>query len=233
MPIGASARATRRQREAATSVITNGLQARYTFEDTGDTTTLTDVAGPNDATINGMVYDTSNPITESASGSFDGVDDDCIASSSSVSLGTSDPITVTFWFRTATTTSDIFEGAVVLEKSGTPEFGVDPVSDDGGVNVYTSGNNTSGEDIGSFADGANHHLAVTWGNSQDTLEVYADGSLLFTKDPYGDTSTASNVAIRLGHDTVSGFFGGVLDDVRVYDRVLSASEISDIYNGVG
>jgi len=216
-----------------TSVITNGLVSRYTFEDEGDLSTLTDVAGSNDMSITGMAYETADPITGSASGSFDGTDDKCVASSS-VNLGTSDPITATFWFRTTTTEGGKFDAAVTLEKNNTPEFAVDPVSNNGGVNVYTSGNNTASEGLGSFADGVDHHLAVTWGDSQDRLEVYADGSLLFAKDPYGDTSTASSVTIRLGNDGVSqDYFSGVLDDVRVYDRVLSASEISDIAGGSG
>jgi len=217
-----------------TSIITNGLVSRYTFEDTGDLSTLTDVAGTNDGTINGMAYETVDPITGSASGSFDGTDDEVSAAQSTVSLSPSDPVTTTFWFRTTTTGGNSFEAAVQLEKNNTAHFAVDPVSDDGGVNVFTAGANTSGEDIGNFDDGVNHHLAVTWGDSQDRLEVYADGSLLFAKDPYGDTSTASNPTIYLGRDGVtSNFFGGVLDDVRFYDRVLSASEITDIYNGNG
>jgi hypothetical protein len=46
------------------------------------------------------------------------------------------------------------------------------------------------------------------------------------------TRTKKNDALTLGHylSTYGGQFAGSLDDVRVYNRTLSASEVMNLYN---
>ncbi|MES9974806.1 MAG: DUF4347 domain-containing protein, partial [Candidatus Thiodiazotropha sp.] len=92
----------------------------------------------------------------------------------------------------------------------------------------------------SYADGSWHHVAVTVDGSGNS--IYIDGvevSLagLFYRD--GNSSTSSffssvtsldSMAIGNLRDAVgyTGSFNGLQDDVRVYDRALSASDIADL-----
>ncbi|MBT3044278.1 MAG: VCBS repeat-containing protein, partial [Candidatus Thiodiazotropha sp. (ex Codakia orbicularis)] len=92
----------------------------------------------------------------------------------------------------------------------------------------------------SYADGSWHHVAVTVDGSGNS--IYIDGvevSLagLFYRD--GNSSTSSFFSSVTSLDSMAignlrgaggytGFFNGLQDDVRVYDRALSASDIADL-----
>lgn len=71
-----------------------------------------------------------------------------------------------------------------------------------------------------------HHLLTQYDGS--TLYIYVDGELVaqqaFTSHP-NDVQT--NVLIGANHHQyeVNGFFQGAIDEVRVYDRALTATEI--------
>ena len=76
-------------------------------------------------------------------------------------------------------------------------------------------------------DGRWHHLVCTFrsGVSSGTL-CYADGVLKLTT-----TITVSNhtVTLQIGEANAAQLFNGLIDDVRVYNRVLSAPEIWELY----
>ncbi|MEW8203885.1 MAG: Ig-like domain-containing protein, partial [Candidatus Thiodiazotropha endolucinida] len=92
----------------------------------------------------------------------------------------------------------------------------------------------------SYADGNWHHVAVTVDGSGNS--IYIDGvevSLagLFYRD--GNSSTSSFISSVTSLDSMAignlrdpagytGFFNGLQDDVRVYDRALSASDITEL-----
>jgi Concanavalin A-like lectin/glucanases superfamily len=62
--------------------------------------------------------------------------------------------------------------------------------------------------------------------------IYADGSLVAsTEDAFGPLSTAAPVSIGAASisGTVGRFFPGVIDDARIYNRALSASEVMQLY----
>ena len=86
----------------------------------------------------------------------------------------------------------------------------------------------------SYLDGNWHHLAGVI--SSAGMRLYFDGAVIAT-NPDG-----SNLVYPLGTDLfvgqhgngVSGFnFDGNIDDVRIYDRVLSDTEIAQLAQGGG
>lgn len=74
-----------------------------------------------------------------------------------------------------------------------------------------------------------HHLAVTLSGS--TALYYLDGVLDATRSI--SLGSANNGPVLIGTDTQLGtrHFNGSLDDVRLYNRTLSAAEIESLYNG--
>jgi hypothetical protein len=67
------------------------------------------------------------------------------------------------------------------------------------------------------------HLAVTYDGS--LIRLYVNGTLQGTQAQTGPLVTSSQ-PLRLGGDAVwSEWFDGSLDEIRVYDRPLSAAEI--------
>jgi Concanavalin A-like lectin/glucanases superfamily len=68
------------------------------------------------------------------------------------------------------------------------------------------------------------HIATTYDGTSQRL--YINGVLVATKAQTG-TIAAGNQPLRIGGNNVSGeFFQGLIDEVRVYNRALSAAEIT-------
>ncbi len=73
-----------------------------------------------------------------------------------------------------------------------------------------------------------HHIAVTKGGA--TVVFYVDGTA-YTVPAYNTTYTFSTpVAIGARGDNLTASFLGAIDELAVYNRALSASEIQSIYN---
>jgi Concanavalin A-like lectin/glucanases superfamily len=80
-----------------------------------------------------------------------------------------------------------------------------------------------------------HHLAVTYDPSgAGTQKFYVDGALSGTQagvyNPSNGTDTFTTEIQGAKPSLVGNFLKGTIDDLRAYNRTLSASEISIIYN---
>ena len=73
------------------------------------------------------------------------------------------------------------------------------------------------------------HLAIT--RSGSTIIIYKDGALAVTNSSFPVTITAATIPMWLGGNQSSGmYWDGTLDEFAIWERALSASEVSDIYN---
>jgi len=77
------------------------------------------------------------------------------------------------------------------------------------------------------------HLALTY--ASPNVNVYKNGLLLSTlPDPQGGDLDTTDYALRIGARGAPGsaasFFNGLLDEVRIWNRVLSQADIQDIMN---
>jgi len=169
----------------------------------------------------------SNPFA----GSFDGVDDRVNAPDTLLELGNNN-FTVATWVKT--TSGD----RAVLGHFDNPGSGYR------GWGLYLYGSNrvnffgygTAGANDTSHAatvlNGAWHHLAGVYSRSGSSLTIrtYVDGVLVGT-----NTANVGNIAVdtpmRLGDYTFQPNFSGSLDDVLVYNRALSAGEVSGLAAG--
>jgi len=71
------------------------------------------------------------------------------------------------------------------------------------------------------------HLAATY--DQTMLRLYVNGVQVATGAQTAAVST-SNAALTIGADFYGEFFQGILDEIRIYDRALSVSEIQTDMN---
>ena len=84
----------------------------------------------------------------------------------------------------------------------------------------------------SYTQGIWQHVAVTYDGT--TIKGYLNGELMATTEAPGSLDNDSGV-LRLGadpRDTVSAYYNGSLDDVRIYDKALSQYEITNIMDGI-
>ncbi len=75
------------------------------------------------------------------------------------------------------------------------------------------------------------HVVVTWTRTQQ--KIYINGNLVTTSNIISGAPYNSSQALRLGvqkPDLPLGYYHGAMDELRIYDRAVSAAEVSDLYN---
>ena len=86
-------------------------------------------------------------------------------------------------------------------------------------------------DVTSPWDNRWHHLAGTYDGSK--LNLYIDGVARASVAATGNIADSSARSLNIGRFSEGGFlFKGVIDDVQIYNRALSATEIQQLYNAV-
>jgi len=212
-----------------TNSLTSGLVGYWSFdESTHGTTSVADLSGNNNRghLINGP----QKAIGKIGQGlSFDGVDDQVVLPTSAV-LSMTSSVTVSAWIRrqgNAATYARIFEHGMV---SGAPNLEYSLIIDNtdklafglttGGVADETPSNATLPQNVWI-------HVVGTWDGTNKRL--YINGSLDRTIAQSGTITEQNNtntLGYRIGpmHN-----FNGLIDDVRIYNRALSADEIKRLY----
>lgn len=100
--------------------------------------------------------------------------------------------------------------------------GVDPAD----IN-FVLGSNTIAKAVGALVVDEWHHLACTADGAGNSGKVYIDG-VEKVSDVIDFENTANASVLSIGSDSgVLFFYGGVLDDIHIYNRVLSPVEVLD------
>jgi len=92
--------------------------------------------------------------------------------------------------------------------------------------LFDSGSATTGTGAGVLIANEWHHVAMTYDSATEAVEIYFDGELLVggtAEVPSAPTETTLLVGHRAGA-AAGEHYGGLLDDLRIYDHVLSEAE---------
>lgn len=83
-----------------------------------------------------------------------------------------------------------------------------------------------------ISTGTWHMVSVSYKYSTGTLTHYVDGVAAGSYSSGFPTPTSVTDALYVGRDDIGPnyFFNGAIDDVRIYNKLLSATEISNLYN---
>ena len=103
----------------------------------------------------------------------------------------------------------------------------------GAMQLFVSTDGTAGasSDQGytvTLVNGTWTHLVVTL-NSGGTATFYQDGASLGTKSGYGTPFNATS-DFTLGEANSQAFMDGMLDEIGIWSRELSSSEVTSLYN---
>ncbi|EEF57830.1 LamG-like jellyroll fold domain-containing protein [Pedosphaera parvula] len=148
-----------------------------------------------------------------------------------------DDFTISLWLKTTDTggTGQWWAGKGLVDgevSGGSADFGTTLVGNQFALGVGGSNGNPDVTILSSTAvnDGVWHHLLATRNSTTGQMAVYVDGGLEST----GTGSVGPRVgppALRIGGiqtGTATGFLAGTVDDVRIYNYVLSSSQISSL-----
>jgi len=196
--------------------------------------TATDTAGSNDGTlVNGPKW---RPLEGKTHGAlaFDGSDD-------RVDLGTIDVkgdsgLTIIFWFKADdfdTPDARFISKATGIENDH--HYWMVSTFDEKALRFRLKTDGLTDiliSDPDEIQLGQWYHVAATYDGSK--MRIYKNAIEIASRDKSGNINTNASVSAAIGNQPSSAGskpFDGLIDDIRIYNRALSASEIQKLMNG--
>ncbi|TSC89922.1 MAG: hypothetical protein G01um10143_412 [Parcubacteria group bacterium Gr01-1014_3] len=216
---------------------TDGLVGFWPFNgpDVSGVTAYDRSSNVNNGTLTGGVATAPGVVGQALS--FDGSNDLVTMGDpgdGSLDFGTGD-FTISFWVKQEGTATRVFVGkrGVTANLPGYTLFYNAPTEEIKlGLNDSTASHYFVVGDL-IVNSGAWHHLLVSVDRTSDIAVLYKDGASQGNVDIVtgaSDVSTAGSFQIGSDQGTGGTSYKGVIDEVRVYNRALSATEAKQIYN---
>jgi len=201
------------------SVIPDSGVSRWEFEQD-----VTDSWGDNDGTDNTSAGYTTDSAVGTYAKSFDGLDDVVFIPDIGIFGGNS--FTFSAWVQPASTKDQRFVISVQGERDW--KFG----GTSGGSFIFETFNGSSTFTVsGTYSTGSYQHFVGVY-DSSSGMTLYKDGSSVDSNGFTGtaDSSNSGSRANGIGAESAAfgDYFDGDIDDPRIYDKALSASEVSNL-----
>jgi hypothetical protein len=215
---------------AAVSVTVNntapsGLVAGYGFDE-GAGTTAADVSGNNNTgTLAGPTWSAAGRFGNAVS--FDGIND-WITVGDANSLDLTTGMTLEAWVRP--TAAGNWSTVLLKEQASNYAYGIyaNTGTNRPSGNAVTGGADHDVRGTAALALNTWTHVAFTYSGS--SLSLYVNGTQVATQAATGSIATSTGV-VRIGGNSIWGeYFAGLIDEVRIYNRSLTAGEIQTDMN---
>ncbi len=205
------------------NILTTGLVGHWTFDGPDMINTIADVSGNNNH--GSPTVATTTTIGRIGQGYLNDGSNNEINVPHSASLDLNDTVSVAFWYK-HDGSSGLYGGVLQKLIGSTAGYAITKKpTNEVYIRIDTSGgiNQTIG-DINSVDDGNWHH--IVWVLDSGTRKGYRDGSIVVDNTYNHGTGLSATVDVRMASINLISS----LDDVRVYNRALSADEITQLYN---
>jgi hypothetical protein len=202
-----------------------GLVLAYGFEETSGTLVNDVSTAKNNGTINGATSTATGRFGRALS--FDGINDR-VEVPDAASLELTNAMTLEAWVRP--TTSRLHAPVITKETSNFYTYRLEAGGEVKGIpEGFISDAAWSwedAEDTKALPNASWSHLAMTYDGV--SLRLYVNGILVSTRA--AAKPTVNGLKLAIGAYKTSNFFEGLIDEVRIYNRVLSATEIGTDMN---
>jgi hypothetical protein len=206
---------------SAFASLTDGLVAYYPFNGNAN-----DASGNgNHGAVYGAALTTDRFGSTNSAYSFDGVNTYIDMGVLNINL----PVTVSLWFNSSSINA-LYD--TVLGWNDPEDTGIQIMGNGNGKMRFRIGSNMEDVISQSTIDGDGIWHLVTITRENNVMQVYVDGVLEVTSNPSSLIVNAHKLYFGKSFqpDNLNEYFNGKIDDVRIYNRVLSSSEIQQLYN---
>ena len=93
---------------------------------------------------------------------------------------------------------------------------------------FTTGNNSGLYSSTPVASGIWNNIVVTFKDSTHNAKIYING--VFSSESFDFYPSYDSAILRIGSEAYDAYFKGKIDDVAIYSRLLSLSEIRNLYD---
>jgi len=204
---------------ASYTEVAAGLVSRYTFD-----VDARDTYGSNDGTLAGGAF-IANDGTRGKVLSLDGTDDYVSLPTSNMTAGRSE-LTLTMWLKP----DEWVASNTIWDEYAETNYWQFSITEGSWYTRDSSTGTTSPRNndlsLPSVSTGAWHHLAFVYSVSGGNKAIYYDGALHASSGTSVDTLTSARDGAGVGYPSDGLYYDGMVDDVRLYDRALSGSEIA-------
>jgi len=208
--------------KALTKTGTGGLIAHYKLDETSGTTAADSSIYNNDAAMNGGLDANNNRVDGPMNTAleFDGVNDKINLTNPNLVLGTAPKFSVMAWIKpNEINNSEVFNWGSGSGKSPSIQFNSNALR----FGITGSRIDAAMTDMG-IAENKWSHVTITYDGT--TGRIYGNGILV-------ESDTLNLTEIDDGTIEIGGgpsYFNGAIDDVKIYDRLLSVDEVLALYN---
>jgi len=205
--------------------------AYYSFSGNADDMS----GGGNHGTVEGATLTADRFGNSNSAYSFDGIDD--YIEIGDVEIVSGNTMSISAWFKTSGTLQ--YATAIVSKLYSSPAYHLGgSLPRDGGNKIeFLVGGYCYAESNAALNDGLWHHAVGVYDGTltSDNLKLYIDD---FLQDKTRDSTANiidSSDPLTMGatkHSSgspIADYLDGVIDDVRIYNRALTASEVHDLY----
>jgi PKD repeat protein len=199
--------------------------------DDGSGTTAIDSVGSYDGTlVNGPLWEPTGGVFGGAL-RFDGEDD--YVDLGDVNIPGGDSLTISLWINADD--FDVHDGRLISKASGSAEdlhFWMLSTVNNTGLRFRVKADGSTAtllSNTGEIAPGQWYHVAGTYDGQ--TMRIYSNGDEIASMAKTGPLDDGTGVTVALGNQPPSAGsdpFDGMIDDVRIYARTLSAAEIATL-----
>lgn len=158
---------------------------------------------------------------------FDGLDDIItISQSTDTTLRLRDDYSIAVWIYPETVKS-----AAIFHASGSPQPPYRISVSGGGQYIFATVTNGSQNFLSSGSYPTNEWVFMTALVQNDTMKLMVNDSIIGTMPISGTYNYSSTLALIGSQNAIAAnTFDGKIDDIRIYNRALSSSELTALYN---
>lgn len=156
---------------------------------------------------------------------FDNNNSKSFSSASTISMGTAGSISV--WVNPT-----LGDGGYVFDGTNGDRY-IFAINSDGSYFYHIDNTSIGTSAAGKFSSGSWYHVVITWDNSLGSNKeaVYINGSLDRNDNvSIGSSTTTLYVGNRYTNTGTQDAFAGTIDEIGIWSRALSGSEITSLYN---